>query len=404
MADATVGKLRVVITADTKGLKKGTRATKKKVSQLQKNINKELKKIDRAIAKTGRNFEKMARTTAKATAAITALIAASSLKMAKMASSAVELDNVLLQVFGSSGRQEMKEWSKELGERVGRANYLLNEMVGHFGAIFKAQGFTRGQTKKLSKSLTELAVDLGSLYEKRDEDVFRDLQAAMTGQVRAVRKYGISIEEAMLKEEAQRQGIDKSVKLMTQQEKIMLRYALIMQQTTTAQGDAERTIGTFANQLKLAKAQIDDLARTVGSLLLPSFTKVVTKLNDFLKAMKKIDFKEIANNENLQKLGKTIVGFTSLALSLGLVGQAIRLLRNPFFSILTLSGVIVAGMESNFLGLRDNIIDAFASVQKFFISMVNNIKDSDIFRFFKTSLMKRDIQSMINLLESRSGK
>ena len=50
-------------------------------------------------------------------------------------------------------------------------------------------------------------------------------------------KYGVDLTEAALKSEALAEGIDKSVRLMSQGEKMALRYNLMIKQTALSHGD-----------------------------------------------------------------------------------------------------------------------------------------------------------------------
>jgi len=91
-----------------------------------------------------------------------------------------------------------------------------------------------------------------------------------------MKKYGVLVSEAAVKQQLFREGIDP--KRATDQQKVMARWNLILQGTTAAQGDAIRSAGSFANQMKALKAQIADTAVVVGSALLPVITPLVTQM------------------------------------------------------------------------------------------------------------------------------
>lgn len=56
-----------------------------------------------------------------------------------------------------------------------------------------------------------------------------------------VKQFGIVMTEVNLQQFAYEQGITKSIQAMTQQEKTLLRYKFVLQQTALAQGDFART-------------------------------------------------------------------------------------------------------------------------------------------------------------------
>jgi hypothetical protein len=62
---------------------------------------------------------------------------------------------------------------------------------------------------------------------------------------------------------------------------VQARANLIMQQTKLAQGDAERTAGSFTNQMRKLQNQVRDTATELGLKLLPIATTVVEKLNEW---------------------------------------------------------------------------------------------------------------------------
>ena len=145
-------------------------------------------------------------------------------------------------------------------------------------------GFARDKAAELSKQLVTLAIDVASFNDKADADVIRDFQSALVGNTETVRKYGIVITEARLKQEALDSGLIKVARTLTEQEKIQIRLNLIMQGTTDAQGDAIRTADSFNNRMKALDASVETLSIALGELLLPVATKVVGVLIDITNA------------------------------------------------------------------------------------------------------------------------
>lgn len=85
--------------------------------------------------------------------------------MVDMASSAEENLNVVSETFKSSAA-DIVAWSKAVGEHVGRSEFTMQEFVGQMGA-FLAPKFPIEEAADYSKTLTKLAVDLGSFYTLR---------------------------------------------------------------------------------------------------------------------------------------------------------------------------------------------------------------------------------------------
>ena len=74
-------------------------------------------------------------------------------------------------------------------------------------------------------------------------------------------------------------GLAKPGKELTNQAKIMARYALIQEGLAKAQGDLERTGGGFANQWRQFTGQLQNMAATIGQFVLPILTLTLRGLN-----------------------------------------------------------------------------------------------------------------------------
>jgi hypothetical protein len=185
------------------------------------------------------------------------------------ASNANEILNVLDVAFRENA-ENVKTWAATYSKEVGRSEFQLREMAAGLGSVLNPM--LKGNielTTEMSKRLSELAIDLGSLYEKKDEDALRAMKAALTGEIEPLRRLGVVMHEAALNEFAREQGITKTVKAMTNAEKTHLRYAFILQETAIAHGDARKTAGAYANRLKAFQAVIKDMVTRMGLRFLP---------------------------------------------------------------------------------------------------------------------------------------
>jgi hypothetical protein len=75
-----------------------------------------------------------------------------------------------------------------------------------------------------------------------------------------------------------------NVKELTNQEKALARYNIILEDTSAAQGDFARTSDGLANQTKIMRAQFADLSAELGGNLLPIVNKTITGINDLFDA------------------------------------------------------------------------------------------------------------------------
>jgi hypothetical protein len=124
----------------------------------------------------------------------------------------------------------------------------------------------------MSQSLTELSVDLASLFERADNEALIALRAGIVGELEPLRRFGVNMTIAALEAFAMEQGINTAYQAMDEATRTQLRFNFIMAKTTIAQGDAIRTADSFANSFKGLKAKAKEVATEIGMKLLPPMT------------------------------------------------------------------------------------------------------------------------------------
>lgn len=144
-----------------------------------------------------------------------------------------------------------------------------------FYDIGKSLGMTAQNAYTLSEQFTKLSYDYSSLYNLPVEESFQKLQAAIVGTTEPIRRLGKDISIAKLEEVALSLGIEESVRNMTQAERAELRFITVMQQSSAAMNDMERTINSPANALRVLKAQFTSLARELGNIFIPILQAVL---------------------------------------------------------------------------------------------------------------------------------
>ena len=290
---ATVDTLLVRIEADMKGLrqelKKATQATENSV-----------KKQQGSFAKLGKSMKQLGVVVAVAMAARFAK------SLVDMASGAEEMQSKSSVVFGEFAGSE-RDSLESFGDSVGRSTFQLEGMASQIQDTFVPMGFARGEAAKLSVELTKLAVDVASFNNASDEDTMRAFQSALVGNHETVRRFGVVITEATLKQELLRMGIKKNSQEVENSVKVQARLNLILAGTTDAQGDAQRTSGSFANQSKALSGALEELVIEAVLPMLPALASVVKSLTeatvstkDFLKSIGLLDVDdELTNLEKL---------------------------------------------------------------------------------------------------------
>ena len=149
-------------------------------------------------------------------------------------------------------------------------------------------GIASDKAYVLSKNLTQLGYDLASLKNIPVAESFTKIQAAISGELEPIRRLGVDISNARLQQELYALGITTSISKLSQADKAILRYIAIMKQTTDAQGDFARTLSSPANMIRILQAQLNSLARAVGSLLYPALKSILPPLIAAVELVKEL--------------------------------------------------------------------------------------------------------------------
>lgn len=179
-----------------------------------------------------------------------------------------------------------------MGNLSGEADALISKMQGLLGvdptkamtymatiqSLGTSFGLASDKAYVLSKNLTQLAYDEGSYWNKDVAETFTAMSSAISGEIEPIRRLGVDLSQARLQQELLALGFNKQVSSLSQADKAVLRYIAIMKQTANVQGNLAQTIQSPANQIKILKAQLDMLAKSVGSLLYPAMKSILPPL------------------------------------------------------------------------------------------------------------------------------
>lgn len=173
---------------------------------------------------------------------------------------------------------EFEAEAKNAHKTLGMSERAYLQMASTYGAMGNSMGLSKEQSKDYAKSLTSLAGDIASFNNLSIDQAETALKGIYTGETESLKTLGYSITENTLKQ----YGYSSS---MSESEKIAIRYKAIMDQTKDAHGDFGRTSESTSNQLKIAKAEFENLFKTIGEQLDPIFNPLIQKFNGFLIEM-----------------------------------------------------------------------------------------------------------------------
>lgn len=316
------------------------------------------KRFSRGISQAKKKLGSFVGFATKAVTGVGVAVGAALVPAIKIASDLEETMNKFNVVFGENAGR-VKEWGDNFASTVGRSQEQIARFMAGSQDLFVPLGFEPGAAETMSKQITALAIDLASFNNMSDDDTLRDLQAALTGSGEVMKKYGVIVSEAAVKQRALQMGWDP--KTLTDQQKVMARLNIIMEGTTAAQGDAIRSAGSFANQMKALKATFLDTAANIGSVFLPMATKSLKMIN----------------------MGIKVVVFS--AQNLGLVWNVVAEAASNAFIITVARLEWFGGVMSDVLGfVGRNWREIFKDIGNFALTVMNNL-GKNIIAVFKAA-------------------
>ena len=326
--------------------------------------------LKRASNSMKRFGKQMAQTGASLSTKLTLPIGAAAVASVKMASAFEESLNKTRVSFGESSA-EVEAFAKTTLKNFGIAEGTALDMASTFGDMATSMGLTQQQAGGMANSLVGLAGDLASFKDIGIEQAETALAGIFTGETESLKKLGIVLTEANLKQF----GYNKN---MSQAEKIGIRYKAIIEATKNAQGDYLRTSDGVANSTRTLGQSTKELATEFGTLLLPVASKLIAKgqeLVDFFRNLSTEQKETIIQVAGVVAVvGPTLVVFGKLVGILGTATKALRafnlmMAANPAVLIAT----AIAGLVAAIVFFATSSSETAVKVRNAFARMANGI-------------------------------
>jgi hypothetical protein len=249
-----------------------------------KSAEKELGKAEDKIEKLGGQLTKFG-----AGAMVFAGIAGKSLYgLVDGASSLSETVNKVDVIFGDAS-QTIKDFSVDSAKSLGMSRQSAMDAASTFATFGKSAGLVGEDLSGFAIDLSGLAADLASFHNTSPEDAVVALGAALRGESEPIRRYGVMLNDAALKQAAMTMGIYDGKGALTAQQKVLAAQKAILEQTSDAQGDFARTSDGLANKQRILKAEIENLKNGIGAGLLPMVQTMVGAASDAVGVFGSLD-------------------------------------------------------------------------------------------------------------------
>lgn len=199
----------------------------------------------------------------------------------ELGSDIVEVKNVYEKAFGDLS-YIIEDFSERSLKATGLTQLQYQRYSGIFGAMGKSMGLTDKQALKLSTDITKLTGDVASYLNLDYDEAFSKLKAIYSGRMQPLQGIGVQMSSAALGAYALEKGIDKLYSKMSVQERLMVRYAYVLDKLKLANNDFIDTSKSFANQMRLLTGQWKEFLSIVGKALINIITPMIRLLNSLL--------------------------------------------------------------------------------------------------------------------------
>ena len=220
-----------------------------------------------------------------------------------LASDLQEVQNVVDVAFGEMS-YKIEKFADSAIENFGISKLTAKRTASTYMAMAKGMGLADEAASDMAITMTGLTADIASFYNMSQERADVILKSVYTGETETLKQLGIVMTEVNLENFAMSKGITKNLSAMTQQEKTMLRYQFVLEQTALAQGDFVRTQDSWANQTRVLQERWKEMQTTFGDAFIVLGQLVLPVVNAVVKGLTSI--------ANITK-----VAFTNLAALFG---------------------------------------------------------------------------------------
>ena len=253
---------------------------------------RDLSTLDRASGQTARNvsgsFASLQAGYLWLTATIAGVAAAVGTAQAVMrgsitaASNLAEQQNKVNVVFGTSAGV-VNDFAKSASTSLAMSSREALQATGTFGNLFTAMGQSQQSAASMSIEMTKLAADLSSFNNVPIAEALAALQSGIVGEIEPMRRFGVAINAAAVESKALELGLASTKAEITESDKVMARFQLILEGTKNAQGDMARTMDSFANQQRQFTALWEEAQAAIGRRFLPAATSALEVINRTLQ-------------------------------------------------------------------------------------------------------------------------
>ena len=232
---------------------------------------KELSKVDKGFLRSTASMDKFG-------AGMVAAAGVAGVGLVKLAQGALSTQQnlaALEQVVGETMTHDIGEWAEDAANGLGLSKAAAVDNATAFAQLGKMAGVNNDEMEGFSEGLVSLGADFAAFKNVSPEKAIQDIRSAFSGSVEVMRKYGIFLDDATLKQAYFEVSGEMVTGTLTGQQKVLAVNRELYRQGADMVGQFARESGELSGQVPIMTANLRNLGDQIGSGVLPALTGVV---------------------------------------------------------------------------------------------------------------------------------
>ena len=330
-----------------------------RLDKLNADVTSATKSMDRmagAINDSGKAVENLNKLGAKMSLMVTAPLVAAGAAAVKFASDEGEALNAANVVFRESA-SVITAWGENAATQAGLSKAEFFQSAAVTGAMLKGMNLTIEESADKTIMLTKRAADMASIFNTDVKDSTNAVAAAIRGEMEPIRRYGVTLNQAMIQAKALAMGLYDGKGQIDSYAKAQATMALIMEQTNDIANDFVNTSDQQANSTRILIAETKNQAAALGKELLPYALQLIQGLRKLVDGFGSMTDEQ---KKTIVKVAALAAGLGPLTLGISKTIQAVTLLKGALVALsanpigLAIAGVMALGYGLKKLGDMNN--------------------------------------------------
>lgn len=145
---------------------------------------------------------------------------------------------------------DVGEWADSYANAIHRSTTEVKGFLVSNQALYTNLGITDEAAAQLSKTTTSLAYDFGNAFKMEDADALSLVQEGIKGNSEALAEYGVKLDDATIKAQAQKMGLGDNIDEMDEATLAQIRLTSMIEQASKVQKAAITDTDGLTNSTK----------------------------------------------------------------------------------------------------------------------------------------------------------